>query len=180
MRSVVSFILTPEAIAEILVETFNEKYGEVVTRHYLSLVQNELYYLILIDERECRSLLENICLDTIRRYGIYGRESVVLVAHKEKSYGVGIVFPKQYLRYFQIKNKVMEKVIMTALETVLPKKLLKKEYIEFIYQSDLSDNWNYHEKTEKPLLHIKFVGDINQQGEKQIVQSCYQLSKMRQ
>lgn len=148
--------ITPEAISEMIVEDWINESNDEYTWQFINLEKNNLYYIAVsetLEENLISDQFKNEQLKILKNSGDYNKISYVTLRdfiNVENN----VVFSKQILKYYQTQGDDLENHIIKLLEKYLPPKSLKYTNIELLYQSDASLNWNYHDKTDKDLLHV--------------------------
>lgn len=148
--------ITPEAISEMIIEDWISESKEEYIWQLINLEKNNLYYIAIsetLEENLISEQFKNAQLKTLKNSGDYNKISYVTLKEFIKVEN-NVIFSNQTLKYYQSQGDDLENYIIKLLEKYLPPKLLKKANIDILYQSDASLNWNYHDKTDKDLLHV--------------------------
>ena len=179
-------IFTPEAIAERIFDDWKDRtchlYLSCFTHQLVDLEQGRLYYLAIgvedLDEDSGEVDFFDYHFDAfdsiIKEYGQYNRIGVLAKNDSGNILDKMIVFNSAAL-YLQKKDVDLENHVWELFEGWLPSKLLKNKSIEIRYHSDKSNNWNYHDKTDKPIMHVYLIPKKKASKKSKILDSTFNL-----
>lgn len=164
------YILTPEAISEMIYEYWNDlssqRYKDSETWQEINLEQNSLYYIAISNEDEEREALKKdetknnfslneINIENLKSHGLFNKHSsFILEKYCKKTEDIIFAFPGFIFNYYQIKGSDVENYIIKVLKIMLTKKIALGKKLSLKYCEDMSTKWYYHVKSDKPLLHV--------------------------
>lgn len=180
-----TIIFTPEAIAERIFENWNEKtalFG--YTHQYVDLQQGKLYYIALaVDEldddlREVQYCYEHTeFVKIIKEVGRYDKMGVLSQVDSCKYKDKLAIFDSAAV-YLQMKDSKLEEYVLELIEDWLPAKISKNKHLEIRYHQDESGDFNYHEASKNPQMHIYLIPNKNPSNNTKVLDTTFNLDKL--